>query len=464
MTSTFDALIIGAGQAGPPLATGLAAAGWNTAIIEREYVGGTCVNVGCTPTKTMVASARAAHMARRGGDYGVQTGDVSVDLAVVRQRKRDIVTSFRTGGEHRLTDVPNLELIRGEARFSDAHTLSVALTDGGTRTVTAPVIVINAGGRNNTPPLAGLEHVPSYDSTALMELDTVPDHLLVLGGGYIGVEFGQMFRRFGAHVTIVQRGAQLLPLEDRDIADAVAAVLRDDGITVLTGASANRVAQANDGSIALTVKTDAGEQQLTGSHLLVATGRTPNSDLLDLPAAGIASDKRGYITVDDHLATNVAGVYATGDIKGGPAFTHISYDDSRVLLANLLHHEQRSIAGRMLPYTVFLDPQLGRIGLTEQQARAQGYNIRVARIPMTYVARALEADETRGVMKAVVDRASERILGAAVLGLEGGEIAGALQIAMMGNLPYTALRDGIFSHPTLLESLNTLFSVWVDED
>lgn len=463
MTSSYDAVIIGAGQAGPPLATSLAAAGWHTAIIEREHVGGTCVNVGCTPTKTMVASARAAHLARRGGDYGVQTGDLAVDMAVVRQRKRDIVTSFRTGSESRLTDVPNLELIRGEARFSDTHTLSVALNDGGTRTLTAPVIVINAGGRNNTPPLAGLADVPAYDSTTLMELDTVPEHLLVLGGGYIGVEFGQMFRRFGAEVTIVQRGAQLLPLEDRDIADAVADILRDDGITVLTGASAKHVAQRDDGSIVLTVTGDDGEHQLAGSHLLVATGRTPNSDLLDLPAAGIASDKRGYITVDDHLATNVSGVYATGDIKGGPAFTHIAYDDARVLQANLLHDAQRSIAGRMLPYTVFLDPQLGRIGVTERQAREQGYNVRVARIPMTYVARALEADETRGMMKAVVDRDSERILGAAVLGLEGGEIAGALQIAMMGNLPYTALRDGIFSHPTLLESLNTLFSVWVDE-
>lgn len=291
-----------------------------------------------------------------------------------------------------------------------------------------------------------------------MELGAVPEHLLVLGGGYIGLEFGQMFRRFGSQVTIVQRGERLLAREDADIADAVAAILREDGIEVLLNSAAQRVAQGNAGSVQLTISTPDGERTLTGSHLLLAVGRTPNSDRLHLAAAGIATDKRGNITVDARLATNVPGIYALGDIKGGPAFTHISYDDYRILKANLIDGADRTTQGRLVPYTVFIDPQLGRVGLSEDEARAKGRPFEVMTLPMASVARAIEVDETRGLMKAVVDRESKQILGFTMLGIAGGEIMSAVQIAMLGGLPYTALRDGVFAHPTLAESLNNLFA------
>jgi pyruvate/2-oxoglutarate dehydrogenase complex dihydrolipoamide dehydrogenase (E3) component len=290
-----------------------------------------------------------------------------------------------------------------------------------------------------------------------MELDTVPEHLLIVGGGYIGLEFGQMFRRFGSQVTVIQRGAYLLAREDADVAEEVANIMREDGINVMLETKPVRVQQAADGTIQLTVQSSTGEQTLTGSHLLVAAGRVPNTDWLNLSATGVQMDKRGFIQVNDRLETNVPGIYALGDIKGGPAFTHISYDDFRIIRTNLLEKGNTSIRERLLPYTVFIDPQLGRIGLSETDARAQGRNIKVAKMPMNYVARALEMDESRGFMKAVVDADTNQILGAAVLGIEGGEIMAILQMAMMGKVPYTVLRDAVFAHPTLAESLNNLF-------
>ena len=455
--SSYDAVIIGAGQAGGPLSTELARAGWKTALIEREHVGGTCVNEGCTPTKTMVASARVAYLARRAADYGVQTGKVTVDLKKIRQRKRDIVESFRGGSERRIESTEGLDLIMGEAHFAGPKTIEVQLTGGGIRTLSGDTIVINTGTRSHMPPLPGLDGVPALDSTSIMELDEVPEHLLVIGGGYIGLEFGQMFRRFGSQVTLVQRSGQLLTREDPDVAEAVADILREDGIDVLLETRPVRVQSSGDGRIALTVSTPAGERVLTGSHLLVAAGRVPNTDHLNLRAAGIQVDERGFIPVNGRLETGVPGVYALGDVKGGPAFTHISYDDYRILRTNLLQGGDASTAGRLVPYTVFIDPQLGRVGLTEKQARAEGLNYRVAKIPMSWVARALETDETRGLIKAVVDADSDQILGAAVLGVEGGEVMTVLQMAMMGGVPYTVIRDGVFAHPTLSESLNNLF-------
>jgi pyruvate/2-oxoglutarate dehydrogenase complex dihydrolipoamide dehydrogenase (E3) component len=295
-----------------------------------------------------------------------------------------------------------------------------------------------------------------------MELDVVPDHLLIIGGGYVGLEFGQMFRRFGSQVTVIQRGAYLLTREDPDVADEVAKVLREDGLEVLLETSPTLVEKAGDGKIHLTVKTPTGERTLTGSHLLVAAGRTPNTDLLNLAATGVQVDKKGFIQANEKLETNVPGIYALGDVKGGPAFTHISYDDFRIIRTNLLENGHATIHDRLVPYTVFIDPQLGRIGLSETEARAKGRNIKVARMPMNYVARALEVDESRGFMKAVVDANTQQILGAAVLGIEGGEIMAMLEIAMMGRLPYTVLRDGIFAHPTLAESMNNLFSSFDD--
>jgi len=460
MTQTryYDAIVIGAGQAGGPLSTELARAGWKTALIEREHVGGTCINEGCTPTKTMVASARVAYLARRGADYGVQTGPVTVDMTKVRQRKRDIVDSFRNGSQHRIESTKGVDLLMGEARFTGPKTLEVRLKSGETQQLTAGTIFLNAGDRPAKPALSGVENVSTLDSTSIMELDTVPEHLLVVGGGYVGLEFGQMFRRFGSRVTIIQRGAYLLTREDADVAGEVANILREDGIEVLLETRPVRVEQSSAGNISLTVQAPAGERILTGSHLLVATGRVPNTDWLNLDAAGIRVDKRGFIEVNERLETNVPGIYALGDIKGGPAFTHISYDDFRIIRTNLLEKGNASIHGRLVPYTVFIDPQLGRIGLSETDARAEGRDIKVAKMPMNYVARALEVDESRGFMKAVVDAGTGQILGAAILGIEGGEIMAMLEVAMIGKVPYTVLRDAVFAHPTLAESLNNLFT------
>ena len=456
-TQAYDAIVIGAGQAGVPLSTALAGTGRTTALIERAHVGGTCVNVGCTPTKTMVASARVAYLTRRAADYGVHTSSVTVDLERVRQRKRDIVDSFRGGSERRIEQTDGVDLIMGEARFTGARSVEVRRDGAETLRLAADLIFINTGDRPASPPVHELSTVPTLNSTSIMELDQVPEHLLILGGGYIGLEFGQMFRRFGSAVTIIQRGHQLLAREDADVADEVAKILREDGVEVLLDAEARHVEQDANRALRLTVRQPEGERTLEGSHLLVAAGRTPNTEALDLPAAGVQTDQRGYVQANERLETNVPGIYALGDVKGGPAFTHISYDDFRIIRTNLLDGGHATTADRPVPYTVFIDPQLGRVGLTEEQARQSGRPIRVAKLPMSSVARALEVDETRGFMKAVVDAETQQILGAAVLGIEGGEVMAVLEVAMLGHLPYTALRDGVFAHPTLAESLNNLF-------
>lgn len=452
----YDAIVIGSGQGGKPLSIALAKVGWKTALIEREYIGGTCVNFGCTPTKTMFNSARVAYLARRSADYGVHTGPVTVNMSEVRARKQGVVETFRSGGLRSIEKTEGLDLLMGEASFTGPQSLEVRMEDGGKRSLAARKIFINTGGRPAKPEVDGLDKVPFLDSTSIMELDRVPDHLMVMGGGYIGLEFGQMFRRYGSQVTIVQRGNHLLTREDADVADEVASVLREDGITLLLSAEAIRAEQSG-GIIHLTVRTIDGEQQLTGSHVLAAAGRSPNTEKLNLAAAGIETDKQGFIKVNDRLETNVPGVYALGDVKGGPQFTHISYDDFRIIRTNVIEGGNASVSDRLVPYTVFIDPQLGRVGLTETEARARGLNIRVAKLPMASVARAIEMSETRGFMRAIVDAETKRILGCAVFGVEGGELMSMLQIAMMGQVPYTTLKDGIFAHPTLAESLNNLF-------
>ncbi|HEY4456910.1 MAG TPA: mercuric reductase [Pseudonocardiaceae bacterium] len=455
----YDAIVIGSSQGGRFLPVELAKAGQRVALVERGPLGGVCVNTGCTPTKTMVASARLAHQARRSAEFGVRTGPVSVDLAAVRERKRAMVGGARENYASRLAQ-NGLDLVEGEAHFTGPNTVEVALTHGGTRQLRAPVIVIDAGARPRPLTIPGAGDVPLLDSTSIMELDEVPEHLIVLGGGYIGLEFGQMFRRFGSEVTIVQTGTRLMMIEDDDVVDEVAALLREEGITVLTSSTPLRAEQTDGGRVRLTVRTEDGELTLDGSHLLAAIGRVPNTDALSPDAAGIRLDERGFIEVDEYLQTSTPGVYAMGDIKGGPAFTHLSYDDYRVLHANLIDGAKVSIRDRIVPYTVFIDPQLGRVGMTEREARARGRAIRVAKLPMNAVIRAIETGETRGFMKAIIDADTGQILGCAVLGTEGGELMTMIQVAMLGQLTATAMKNAIFTHPLLAEGLNTLFAMF----
>ena len=452
----LDAIIIGTGQAGKPLAGAYARAGMNAVIVEKGRVGGTCVVEGCTPTKTMVASARVAHLARRAADFGVTTGPVSVDLSAVRDRKRAIVDSWSAGSQNGMERHETLELVFGTARLSGPQEVTVALNEGGERVLTADRIFLNVGTRPRIPPIQGLDSTDYLTSTSIMELADVPDHLVVLGGGYIGLEFGQMFRRFGARVTILDAGPRLLSREDEDVSAELRDILECEGIDIITGVRASKVESGGEG-VRLHFTSPTGGRTVEGSHLLLATGRIPNTDDLGLENAGLAANARGFVEVDDQLETAVPGIYALGDVNGGPPFTHIAYDDFRVVRDNLLGAGGASRESRPLPYTLFTDPQLGRIGLTEAEARQRGHNVRIASLPMSRVARAIEGAETRGLMKAVVDADTERILGAAILGIEGGEIATVIQMAMMGDLPYTAVRDGVFSHPTLSESLNNLF-------
>ncbi len=455
-----EALILGSGQAGNPLAAAFAAKERRVVIVESNQVGGTCVNWGCTPTKTMAASARVAEMARRGGEFGVRTGPVTVDVARVRDRKRSVVNTWRSGSEKSLAATDHIELVRGTARFTGTKQVEVALKDGGTRAFAAEKIFINTGLRTMVPAGLGLDTVPYLTNETVMELDAVPRHLLVLGGSYIAVEFGQMFRRFGAEVTIVGRAPQLLPREDPDVAGALQDILREDGIELFLGANVLAASQSADGITLRVAVENGGERTLSGSHLLLAAGRVPNIEALHLEAAGLQVDEHGSIPVNERLETAVPGIYALGDVKGGPAFTHISYDDYRIVAANLLEGGNRTTTGRPVPYSVYTDPQLGRIGMSEREAREAGHKVRVAKMTASKIARAFETGDDRGLMKVVVDAETEQILGAAVLAGEGGELAAMLEIAMLGKLPYTTLRDGIFAHPAWAEALNNIFFMW----
>jgi pyruvate/2-oxoglutarate dehydrogenase complex dihydrolipoamide dehydrogenase (E3) component len=449
----YDLVILGSGQAGNPLATDFAAAGKRVALVERAFVSGTCINYGCTPTKTMVASAQRAYQARTADALGVHTGEVWVEMTEVRARKRRIVEDFRARGEKRF-EKGNPELIRGEASFTGPKELVVALKSGGERRLRAPLIVIDTGTTPRVPDLPGLAETPFLDNVSITELTEVPEHLVVLGGGYIAVEFGHMFRRFGSKVTLIQRGGQILGEEDADIAKAATEILEEDGLVVLTGANVARVSKPAKGQVRVEL---ADGRTVEGSHLLIAVGRIPNTRELNLGAVGVAMDEHGYIRVTDDLRTNVDGIYATGDVHGGPAFTHVSYDDYRILRDNLLKNGKRKMSDRTLVYVLYMEPQLGRVGMTEGEARRSGRKVKVARMPMTYVARAIEINETRGLMKVIVDAESEEILGAAILGDQGGEIMAMLQIAMLGKLSYKVLLDAVLAHPSYAEALNNVF-------
>ena len=454
---TWDALVVGSGQSGVPLALALARAGRRTAIVERADVGGTCVNVGCTPTKTLVASARVAALIARASEYGIEAAPPRPRWPEVREREQGVVREFRAYQERQLREA-GVTLLRGEARFVGARRLRVTSADGTGEEHEAPLLVLNTGGRPGRPKLPGLDSVPALDSSSILTIAEFPERLLVLGGGYIALELGQVFRRLGAEVTIVESAPRLASREDEDISQGLAEVFTAEGAALHLGAQARRVAP---GPGQRGVRLELGDgTALEGTHLLVAVGRTPNTDALDCPAGGVALDAHGFIRVDDRLRTSAEGVYATGDVTGAPQFTHISYDDFRVLRAELLDGPPRSRAGRLLTYTLFTDPQLGRVGLSEAEARARGLPIRVARMPMSYVARAIESGETRGLLKAVVHAETDRVLGFAALGFEGGELASMVENAMLGDLPWTVLKDAIYPHPGLAESLNNLFDSW----
>ena len=444
---SFDAIIIGAGQAGPSMAARLVEAGQKVALIERDLLGGTCVNRGCMPTKALVASARAAHVARHAARWGVQTGAVQVDMAAIAARARKVSEDARGNLQHWLGHMPGLTLLRGHARFQDARTLRL-----GDDLLRAPTIILNVGARPAPPELPGLDRTPWLDSSSIIALDRLPRHLLVLGGSYIGLEFAQMYRRFGAAVTIIERGPRLLPREDAEISEAIRGILAAEGIALHLGASGLRCEPDGQG---LLLYRD-GAPPIAASHLLVATGRVPNTDDLGAEAAGLARDARGYITVDDRLATNLPGVYALGDCNGRGAFTHTAYNDFEILAANLLDGQDRRLSQRIPAYALYIDPPLGRVGMTLDQARASGRKLLVSRRPMSRVGRAIEKGETAGFMQAIADAETGQLLGAAILGVEGDEAIHGILDAMSAGTPWTELRWAVPIHPTVSELIPTL--------
>jgi pyruvate/2-oxoglutarate dehydrogenase complex dihydrolipoamide dehydrogenase (E3) component len=449
--SAFDAIIIGAGQAGPPLAGRLTGAGMTVALVERKLFGGTCVNTGCMPTKTLVASAYAAHVARRAADYGVVlNGGVSIDMVKVAERARTVSTNSRTGIEKWLRGMDGCTVLQGHARFESATTVRV-----GEALLSAPRIFINVGGRALVPDMPGVNDVPFLTNTSMVALDRLPRHLIVVGGSYIGLEFAQMYRRFGAEVTVVEKGPRLVGREDDDVSQAVREIVEAEGIHVRTSATCIALAPHPDG-IAVSVDCTHGEPVAVGSHALLAVGRVPNTGDLDLERAGVKTDGRGYITVDDQLATSVPGIWAMGDCNGRGAFTHTSYNDFEILAANLLDGAQRRLSQRVQAYALYIDPPLGRVGLTETQARATGRPILVSKRPMSRVGRAIEKDERQGFMKVAIDAETRQILGAAILGTGGDEAIHGVVDMMSAGQTADALRWAVPIHPTVSELLPTL--------
>ena len=452
MQKNFDAIFIGAGQSGPFLAARFAERGMNVAVIEREHLGGTCVNDGCIPTKTLVASARVAHVAREAGRFGVQVGEVSVDMRAVKARKDTVVNQSVAGLTDWLGGMKTLTSIRGAARFIGPNAVRV----GGDE-LSAPKIFINVGGRPSVPDWPGIQDVPYLTNTSMMAVDFLPEHLVIVGGSYIGLEFAQMYRRFGSRVTVIEAGPRLIAREDHEVSDAVRAMLEGEGVAIHV--NAKDLAMARDGDqVHVTFDADGATQSVIGSHLLLAVGRRPNTDGLGLDAAGIATDARGFIVVDDELRTNVSGVWALGDVNGKGAFTHTSYNDFEIVAANLLDGGARRVSDRISAYALYTDPPLGRIGMSEAEVRASGRTARVASFPMARVGRARERGETTGFMKVLVDAQTERILGAALFGIEADEVVQLLLLAMAADLPYTRITQTMFIHPTVTELLPSLFA------
>ena len=451
MNATFDAIIIGAGQAGPSLAGRLTGAGMTVAMIERHLFGGTCVNTGCTPTKTLVASAAAAHQARRAADYGVRIeGGVTIDMRAVKARKDAVVANSRNGVENWLRSMERCTVFKGHARFESPHEIRI-----GAALVRAKKIFINVGCRAITPNMPGVDRIAHLDNTSLLELDTLPQHLVVVGGSYVGLEFAQIYRRFGSAVTVIEKGPRLIWREDADVSTAIEEIFAKEGIAVRTGAECIHFASRGE-QIVAGVKCDSGDPEVVGSHVLLAVGRRPNTDDLGLDRAGIAVDERGYITVDDELRTSVAGIWALGDCNGRGAFTHTSYNDYEIVAGNLLDGETRRVSDRIPCYGLYVDPPLGRVGMTETEARQGGRRIRVGKRPMTRVGRAVEKGETLGFMKAIVDADTQQILGAAILGVGGDEAVHGILDTMAAKTPYTTLQHTMHIHPTVSELIPTI--------
>jgi len=452
MADRFDAIVIGTGQSGPALARRLTEAGQKVAVIERKRFGGTCVNNGCIPTKSLIASARAAHVARRAGDFGVVVeGLVRVDMKAVKARKDAIVRVSNEGVEEGLRENPLITVYVGHARLVGPKRVAV-----GEETLEAEQIFINVGGRADITPIPGIDAVPYLTNSSMMAVDFLPEHLVILGGSYIGLEFGQMYRRFGSRVTIIQRGRQLIPREDEDISTAIREILEDEGIGILTAAAATQV-ESRGGEVAVTVEAGGRITEVVGSHLLVATGRRPNTDDLGLEEAGVETDERGFIKVDGRLRTNVPGIFALGDCNGRGAFTHTSYNDFEIIAANLFEGEERRVEDRILTYGLFIDPPLGRAGLTEKEVRQKGMHALVAKMPMEDVGRAYERSETKGFMKIIVDADTKLLLGAALLGIEGDEIVQGLLDLMYAKAPWTVIRRAMHIHPTVYEMIPYMF-------
>ena len=454
----YDAILVGSGQAANPLAKKLAAAGWRTALIERQWVAGTCINVGCTPTKTLIASGRVAYLVKRAADFGIQTTGFSVDIEAFLRRKNAIVLHYREAVTKGLLSTPNLDLIFGTASFSAPKEITVILEDGSTDTLTAENIFLDTGALPVIPPIPGLSEIPYLTSATILDLMEIPSHLVIIGGGYIALEFGQLYRRLGSEVTIVEGNPQFLSKEDEDIAAEIRRILEEDGIKIFTGTKTTGITPGQTIRVDLESEVEKAPAFVMASHVLLATGRRADTVGLNTAAAGIALDTHGFIKVDDRLETNIPGIYALGDVKGGPQFTHISYNDHLIVYKNLIEKANVSIAGRVPIYCLFTDPELGRVGLTEKEARDKGLNIKVVTMPATSIARATENGETRGMLKAIVNADDRKILGAAVLTVGGGELMSVLQMAMMGGLTADTLRDAIFAHPTFAEALNNLFA------
>jgi pyruvate/2-oxoglutarate dehydrogenase complex dihydrolipoamide dehydrogenase (E3) component len=450
---TYDAIVVGSGQGGVPLATNLADQGWRVALIEKGQLGGSCINYGCTPTKTMVSSARIAQAARRAPEFGIHPGKVQVNMAEIVARKNEIVESFRSGIEDQVENNPNLTLYRGHARFTGPHAIEV---NG--EALASDKIFINTGTRPRILPIPGLDQVEYLTNRNIMELDAVPAHLIALGGNYLGLEFGQMFRRFGSEVTVVELNDQIVPREDPEVAASLKDALEEEGMNFRLGARTTKIAKTPGGVEVTIEKKDGTSETLKGSHLLVCVGQTPNSDDLGLDRAGIETDRAGFIKHNGKLETNVPGVWVLGDVKGGPAFTHVSYDDYLVIYDNLVKGKSRTIDNRVVPYALYTEPELGRVGLSEQEARKAGYKLKIGSVPMAYVARAIERGETSGLMKIVINADNDRILGATILGAEGGELVQILMALMMADAPWTLFHNAMFIHPTLAEGFFALMA------